>query len=852
MENRRGFIKKAAMLAGGTGFHGILPASIQKALAIDPRLGSTWADAEHIVLLMQENRSFDHCFGTLRGVRGFNDPRAIDLPNKNRVWLQTNESGETYTPFRVDLHGSKATWLGGLPHSWTDQVDAANKGKHDKWLEAKKTGTKEILHSPWTMAYYTRADLPFYYAMADAFTVCDQNFCSSLTGTTPNRLYFWTGTIREEQKMESRANVLNDNVDYPSPAKWTTFPERLEEHGISWKIYQNEISLDSGLEDEYDAWLTNFTDNPIEWFEQYQVKFHAGYQAWLQKLLVSLPGEIQTLEGRLEANATLSEKERDELHHSLQEKKDLLATAAADTKKYSAQEFDQLSDNAKDLHRKAFTTNRDAPDYRELETHRYRDGDADREMVVPKGDVLHQFREDVKHNRLPTVSWLVAPEHFSDHAGTPWYGSWYTSEVLDILTENPEVWKKTIFILTYDENDGLFDHIPPFNPPYQQGTGRVSEGIDTSVEHVSKELEMKYKDPTHCRDNSIGLGFRVPMVIASPWSRGGYVNSEVFDHTSTLQFLEKFLQAKFGKQLSETNITAWRRTVCGDLTSTFRTWDGEKIQLPVFLEKDTVLEDINKARFRELPVFHHLSEAEIDQVNANPATASVMPVQEKGIRPAAPLPYELYADGGYDPARKAFGIRMGAGNAFFGKASVGAPFKVYAPGNYTAFDKTLHGVGFEAARSWNYAVKAGDQLEEVWPFEEFRDGYYHLRVYGPNGFFREFSGDEQDPAIDIRCSYEHEGKSPTGRLELHFRNLDSRSQTLEIVDKAYDRGSKTQTLAGAGHPGSQKILVLDLSASHHWYDVRVGVKGFDRFEKRYAGHVETGRASFSDPYMGRV
>jgi phospholipase C len=851
MDNRRDFIKKAAMLAGGAGFAGLVPASIQKAMAIDPRLGSTWADAEHVVLLMQENRSFDHSYGTLRGVRGFNDPRAIDLPNKNRVWLQTNESGETYTPFRVDMHGSKATWLGGLPHGWTDQVDAANKGKHDKWLEAKKTGNKEIMNSPWTMAYYTRADLPFYYAMADAFTVCDQNFCSSLTGTTPNRLFFWTGTIREEQKMESRANVLNSNVDYPSPAKWTTFPERLEEHGISWKIYQNEISLDSGLDDEFDAWLTNFTDNPIEWFEQYQVKFHGPYQTWLQKQLVILPAEISDLEHK-QGGSSLSDTKREEIRRTLKEKKELLAAAKTDVVKYSKEAFEKLSEQSKNLHRKAFTTNSNAPDHRELETYRYKDGDTHREMLAPKGDVLHQFREDVKNNQLPTVSWLVAPEHYSDHAGTPWYGSWYTSEVLDILTENPEVWKKTIFILTYDENDGLFDHVPPFNPPYHPGTGRVSDGIDTSVEHVSKELEMREKAPAHCRDNSIGLGFRVPMVVASPWSRGGYVNSEVFDHTSTLQFLEKFLQVKFGKQLAETNISAWRRTVCGDLTSTFRPWNGEKMQLPVFLEKDAVLEEINKARFREVPVFHALSEAEIDQVNADPTVASAMPVQEKGIRPAAPLPYELYVDGAYDAARKAFAIRLGAGNAFFGKASAGAPFKVYAPGNYTAFDKTLHTVGFEAARSWNYAVKAGDRLEEVWPFEEFWDGHYHLRVYGPNGFFREFAGDEQDPAIEIRCGYEHDGKSPTGRLEIHLRNLDSRSQTLEIVDAAYNRGSKTQALAAAGQPGSQKSLVLDLSASHNWYDVRVRAKGFDRFEKRYAGHVETGRTSFSDPFMGRV
>ena len=85
MDTRREFIKKAAFLAGAAGLSGVLPASIQKAMAINAEPGSTYMDAEHIVILMQENRSFDHCFGTLKGVRGFNDPRAIDLPNKNKV-----------------------------------------------------------------------------------------------------------------------------------------------------------------------------------------------------------------------------------------------------------------------------------------------------------------------------------------------------------------------------------------------------------------------------------------------------------------------------------------------------------------------------------------------------------------------------------------------------------------------------------------------------------------------------------------------------------------------------------------------------------------------------------------------
>jgi len=233
-DNRREFLKKAALLTGSVSVSQLLPASIQRALAINPVEGSTWRDAEHVVILMQENRSFDHTLGHLRGVRGYNDPRAIRLTNNNPVWLQTNAEGETYAPFRLDIKNTKSTWMHSLPHSWANQVNARNDGKHDQWLNVKRNSVAEYSHIPQTMGFHTREDLPFYYAMADAFTVCDQNFCSSLTGTNPNRLYFWTGTVRPEQHEDSRAHVWNDDMDYGT-LSWKTFPERLEEKGISWK-----------------------------------------------------------------------------------------------------------------------------------------------------------------------------------------------------------------------------------------------------------------------------------------------------------------------------------------------------------------------------------------------------------------------------------------------------------------------------------------------------------------------------------------------------------------------------------------------------------------------------------------
>ena len=283
MQSRRDFLKKAALLAAGGGLTGLLPASIQRAFAIDPAPGSTYLDAEHVVILMQENRSFDHCYGTLRGVRGFNDPRAMTLPDGNPVWLQTNQAGETYAPFRLNLRDTKSTWMGSLPHSRESQVAARNGGKHDRWLAAKQSGEAPYAKLPLTLGFYNREDLPFYYALADAFTICDQNFCSALTCTTPNRLYLWSGAIREKSSVASKANLTNEDADFETEVNWKTFPERLEENGISWRVYQNEICLSTGLDEEAEKWLSNYGDNPLEYFKQYNVRFSTAHRQFLEK-----------------------------------------------------------------------------------------------------------------------------------------------------------------------------------------------------------------------------------------------------------------------------------------------------------------------------------------------------------------------------------------------------------------------------------------------------------------------------------------------------------------------------------------------------------------------------------------
>lgn len=835
MNSRREFIKKAAYLSGGAGFMGSLPPSIQKAFALDPAPGSTYLDAEHIVLLMQENRSFDHCYGTLQGVRGFNDPRAISLPNKNKVWIQTDQAGESYAPFRLNIKESKATWLGSLPHSWPNMIDARNEGHNDRWLDAKRSGRDDCKTIPLTMGYYNREDIPFYYALADAFTVCDQHFCSSLTGTTPNRSYFWSGTIRGAEDADLKANVFNSDIDYGNEKTWKTFPEYLQENDISWKIYQNEISVPSGFAGEEDDWLANFTDNPMEWFSQYRVRFSRTHRAWMKKLTETLPQELAQHEAQL---VNLSGKEKEELQRTIERKKRWLTEARSVQEKYTDQAWEQLTPAQQQLHLRAFTSNSGDPNYRRLEEVSYKEGDIERKMQLPKGDILHQFREDVRGNKLPTVSWLVAPSNFSDHPGSPWYGAWYVSEVLDILTSNPELWKKTIFVLNYDENDGYFDHIPPFTAPdpYRPESGKVSAGINAAAEYVNKnQAWMKQKKAEDSdREGPIGMGFRVPMVIASPWSRGGYVNSEVCDLTSPIQFMEHWLNARFKKQIDVKEISSWRRAVSGNLASVFRPYNGERMELPKPVDKDSFFASIHQAQFRELPTgYKLLSAADMALINSSSKQASPMPAQEKGTRPACASPYELYADFSTNAAGE-LQLTMQAGNTFFGKSAAGAPFQVHNTGHYKG----------QLTPPRAYAVKPGDKLSDNWQLAAFDQDGYELRVYGPNGFYRAIAGKKLLPSVQVSTLYEVKGKKPTGNLVLHISNPGKEAAIVVMRDNAYDNPLRELVCA----PGLTKHRV-ELGRQHGWYDFTLLQQDAQPVSWQYAGHVDTGKTSRTDPQM---
>lgn len=868
MDTRRDFIKKALLLSGALGWNGSSFESIAKAAAIDPAPGSTYEDAEHVVILMQENRSFDHCFGALQGVRGFNDPRAMRLANGNPVWLQSNAAGETYAPFRFDIRGTNITWLGSTPHGRSDQVAANNNGKYDRWIDAKKVKRQGTERMPMTMGYYTREDVPFNYALADAFTVCDQNFCSAMTSTWPNRLYLWSGTIRDEHNINAKAYVRN-NIPY-GEANWTTFPELLEKQGVSWKVYQNELTTGGGFQNEERLWLSNFGCNPLEFLSQFKVRFSQRYVAGLQAQAEKLSGEIEKLKGALakplpaagvaaEAKQAFDKarQAQDKAQKALAKKEEVFRQAQAELQQWSPENFKQLTAYARNLYEKAFSTNTDDPDQHQLASLSYEVNGEKRELNIPKGDILHQFRQDVNSGQLPAVSWIVGPANFTDHPSTPWYGSWYVSEVIDILTKNPEVWKKTIFILTYDENDGYFDHIPPFTAPDPEKpeTGKCSPGIDTGAEYIRRAQELAHGvSEREATEGPIGLGYRVPMVIASPWSRGGRVCSQVFDHTSVFRFVQDWLGKKTRKQIAENTISLWRKTVCGDLTSAFRPFDASADRKLDTLEKTPFIQGIYDAKFQPLPSnYRPLTADEIAQAANDPRTSPHLPQQEPGVKPSCALPYQLYADARLSDDRQTLVVGLEARKEVFGARSAGSPFNIFTPAKYAAKGADGKPSPFEHVGSRSYAVIAGDRLTDSWPVASFENGLYHLRVCGPNGFYREHRGSAHDPALLIECDYERtpaDASQLTGNLVLLVKNMEERkSFDVLIQDHAYGAEPIRQTISPASAPTK---IVIDPHRGQGWYDFSLFVKGCEPFEKRFAGRVETGAEGITDPYMGRV
>ena len=591
----------------------------------------TIRDVRHVVIFMQENRSFDHYFGTLAGVRGFGDRSAVVFTNGNTVFQQPFGKS-TLLPFHVTTQ-----CVEDLDHSWGGSHDAWHKGKWDGWVAAKTTTT---------MAYYNRAELPYYYALADAFTICDGYFCSVLGPTNPNRLYLWTGMI------DPRGTGGGPAIDNSEPGyRWTTYPERLQKAGVSWKIYQQ---------------VDNYDDNALAWFNVYTA---------------ARPGNP--------------------------------------------------------LH--------------------------DRGMVFVN-DITTAFASDVAHDTLPEVSWIIAATADSEHpSDSPASGAFITHQLLQALAANPAVYASTVFILNYDENDGFYDHVTPPVPP----AGTPDEFVGGLP---------------------IGLGVRVPCILVSPWTRGGYVCSEIFDHTSIIRFLEQWTGVQ------EPNISAWRRKVCGDLTSAFD-----------FTSPNT--------NFPALPPAARV----VCPGGTSPVIPKpqVSPTQEPGARPVRPLPYQPEARLIADPASGRVQIVMtnsGTANTHL----------------------SIHPTAYRGDGPWHYDVAPGGNWTDSF-IVTTNGGRYDFSCYGPNGFLRRFGGSISNDLASIDAWSEIDANA--GSITLHIVNPSTQPVTFTVSAPTQQPPGTWSYPVAAG--GRVDHVYDAVQAGRGTYEFTITAAETDLFLRRFVGRIET-------------
>jgi len=672
-------------------------------------------DIKHVVILMQENRSFDMYFGTLKGVIGYGDKAAIMLPGGYSVFQQPlTPPGQPVTgtqyPFSLSQGAVTSTPLppnaeqgaqnaNGTDHSWPTQHGAWYGGLMNAWYYSKGIET---------LGYFTRSDIPFQYALADTYTIGDAYHCSVLSATGPNRTYLWSGTVNADQEHGSYiANNGGDELGDFLP--WESYPVTLQNAGVTWKVYQGS---------------DNYGDNGAQYFAQF-----AQYDP--SQGGTAAPGNIWYDNG--------------------------VATVP--------------------------------------EPYPVEDGNADNLALAIKNDVLS--------GTLPQVSWVVTNQQYSEHPdGAPTDGAYYVGQVLKALNADPDVFNSTLVIIDYDENDGAFDHVPPPVPPQ----GSTDEFVlETSVAPVPLP---------------VGLGFRVPLLLISPWTRGGWVTSEVSDHTSVLQFLENWTTA-MGTPAICPNISAWRRSVSGDLTNAF------DFPNPVYGLPDLP--------FVTAPV----GEASSYQVVP---TTNELPRQEPGSKPARPLPYQANA------------VLTGFTTNSDGTVSAVLALSNNAPhvarsSNFVVYNNlaaTPAISGYPGAFPGYYTVAGSLKPTATTPatLNIGNPGPFDITVVSANRFLRRFTGNTTSAgtaAAQVSVAYYQGGFGTAPMLFLELANNGASELTYTITHNQYAaEGPKSYQV----HPGQRERLAVDpLAFSHGWYDLTLTIDIDPAWTQRFTGHLENGKPS---------
>jgi phospholipase C len=712
---RRKFLKLSAAGLAGT----LWAPLIQRALAVEAfNATRSIQDVKHIVILMQENRSFDHYFGAKKGVRGFGDRFPIPLASGQRVFHQS-DGEKIVPPYRAHGKTSDAAMINGTPHDFADTQAAWNQGKYGYW---------PMFKTPYSMAYYTREEIPFQYALAEAFTISDAHHCSIATGTDPNRIIFWSGSNFDPEKRDAGINCTDvdsepSNVrcwvtgEEPNPGytyrlngfKWPTIPDVLQQAGISWRIYQDPNNNWTGA-----------------------------------------------------------------MHGCL-----------------------------------AFDSFRNAKPGSPI----YENG--------MKLFSIKDLQNDVEKNQLPQVSWILPSRIDSEHPGapsSPYRAGYFTHQVLQALTSNTDVWSKTVFFLTFDENDGLFDHAPaPAVPSYNNDNTLAGKSTlplagmyfnnDKGTDEFPSPMGKGKRIYQDSRDNISGpirpwgMGPRVPLYIISPWSKGGWIHSEVADHTSVAHFIEK----RFGVVVPA--ISPWHRAISSDLTSAF---DFASPNDPVF----PTLPDMSDFDARD----------EASKLLPK-ATAPEHPsqlFQEKGSVFSRALSYALYCN--VQPLASKEQVQL----VFDNQGKKGAVYHVYDMNDLERIPR-------------RYTVEAGKQLSDEWGLKR-KSGQYHLEVFGPNGYFQSFKGSALAVEPLVRIEYDH----TEGGLYIHCKNPGKEKIEVEVTDNTYGYGH-AEALSIPRQKSVKKYQ--QLSKSGNWYDYTITTS--TGMEYRFAGRVETAKHGITDPAMAQ-
>jgi phospholipase C len=717
--DRRAFLEVGAATVGAAALTGWLadtPAAEAAGLGasngtVPAGLTGTIKDLKHVVILCQENRSFDHYYGMVPGVKGFGDKQALTFPDGRSVFHQPDSmrsDGGYLLPFRIQSGKVNALGMQTLPHGWMpDGLGARNDGAWDGWTRYK---------GELTMGHFDRDDIPWHWALVDNWTICDDYHCGYIGSTDPNRSMIWAGTVDPTGRWGD-TQVVNP----VRATNYKTLYNFMQDAGVDWGEFPGKGNGNNG------GW----------------------YPQWMKSAATSndpVLREIARRGGSDLAPITLLGDDHDPANIPL---------------------------------------------------------------------MLRDFTAACANNALPEVTFLSSLGGWDEHPASDDRGMAFTYAVIKALASNPDVWNSTALITTYDENDGLFDHVlPPMAEPGTVDEFQPNPPPAGTALPPYGATRPRVVPPAGTPLFPIGPHARVPTMIISPWTRrnGGAVCSEVFDHTSISQFLETWLAEGRGYEnpdgtpkLFNPNLTQWRRQVSGNLISAFD-FANPDFSVPALPDADLLVAAV--VADRKLP----LATPPAVGKQTMPVPAAEDPDRRRLRRP---VPYEQDAVLTVDHATAVVTVTM------TNEGDSGCSMLVF-PDAYRPF------------RATPYTVLEGASRTHVWDASE-TDGRYQMTVYSADRFIRTYWGTvfADDMSIGGRPSANSELVTGADRLlRLHLGN--DGFNDLIFTLSPHDYAGTEQTVVVAGGTSTTFDWPVDMDG---YYDVIVTDTSDTGFKFRAAGRI---------------